>query len=218
VDNLDGMKLEGTTFWRDQDRARRRGMLEHSSYTSAERIEEAIEKYNIRREWNEGEEYGFQFNLDKRPYVDIAKENDSVFLPCNEFSVPFSRSYTRRFVYDPELHSYAAFNRDGSHIDEGVEREEDQQLHMANVMVQFVNMRIIPGDPDGCREVTTTGNGEGLLFTEGGYVPILWERESQTTPTQWHFANGQPIQLNPGATWICVLSKNTEVEMVDVEH
>ncbi|MCL2166787.1 MAG: DUF3048 domain-containing protein [Clostridiales bacterium] len=213
VDHLDGMKLEGTAFWRDPDRVRQRGMYEHSSYTSAERIEEAIAKQNIRREWNEGTEYGFLFNQDPLPFAEIAKENGGDYRESTEISVPFSRNYTRRFSYRSDQQQYAVFNRDGPHIDEGLGSGKNAQLYVSNIIVQFVNMHIIPGDIAGRREVATTGSGTGLLFSEGGCTAISWERESHASPTRWFFENGQPIQLKPGTTWICVLQKGVEVGM-----
>ena len=215
VDHLDGMKLEGTAFWRDPERFRQRGMYEHSSFTSAERIEEAIVKQNIRREWNEGAEYGFLFNRDPLPFAEIAKENGGDYRESTEIAIPFSRNYTRRFRYHPDQQRYAAFNRDGPHIDAGLGSGEGAQLYVSNIIVQFVNMHIIPGDPDGRREVATTGSGAGLLFSEGGCTTIKWERESHASPTRWFFENGQPIQLKPGATWICVLQKEANVVMDD---
>jgi hypothetical protein len=127
--------------------------------------------------------------------------------------VPFSRNYTRRFVYDSETCEYAVFNNDGPHIDAALGDAPEAQLHVANVLVQFVSMHVIPNDAPGRRDVATTGSGDGLLFTEGAYVPVCWSRESHATPTSWHFADGQPLMLNPGATWICVLQKNTNLPM-----
>ncbi|MCL2397786.1 MAG: DUF3048 domain-containing protein, partial [Defluviitaleaceae bacterium] len=46
LDNIDGMRFDGTVFWRDADRRRERG-LEHSSFTSAERLMNVAEQLNL---------------------------------------------------------------------------------------------------------------------------------------------------------------------------
>lgn len=215
IDDLDGMQLEGSAFWRDPVRVSQKGMYEHSSYTNAERIEAAIAKYSYRREQNEGDHYGFAFYTEEGLFEDAVRESGADYRPCPEITVPFSRNYTRRFIYDPDEKRYDVFNRSGPHVDEELGNGPEAQLHAANILVQYVHMRVIPGDQAGHREVTTTGAGEGLFFTEGGCVPITWERESLTTPTSWFLTEGRPLELNPGLTWICVLQSSVKVQTGD---
>ncbi|MDR0468943.1 MAG: DUF3048 domain-containing protein [Peptococcaceae bacterium] len=215
VDQLDGMKLEGTTFWRDPERFKQRGMYEHSSYTGAEQIEAAIKRFDFRRFWDDEGEYGYQFNQEGRPFEEIALESGWDYRDCTEFSMPFSQNYTRRFVYDPELQHYLVFNREGPQIDEALGSGSEAQLHMTNVLMQHVSMHIIPNDEPGRRETATTGTGNGLLFTEGICVPVTWSRETHATPTRWYFTDGQPLMLNPGTTFICVLQNNVDVRIIE---
>ena len=210
VPNLDGMVLEGTTFWRDPERRRIPALIEHSSYTGAAEIEEALYRRGIRRERYEDDGIGFEFNLYELSFDALARATGGEFRPCLELTVPFSSAYARRFVYDPEYSKYAVYNAHGPHIDENT----DEQLMVANILVQNVRSRVVPGDEEGRREVTTVGSGTGYLATAGGIVTVRWERDSHQSPTRWYFINGSPVLLTPGQIWICVLQDTAEIQVI----
>ena len=193
VNNLDGMR-EATTFWRDQERLRQGAfMLEHSSYTDAERIFESIERRGFRADVAEGAASVFAFF---NPF------EDDLFIPTGAsavmITVPYSRNYTRRFEFDAERGVYAVFQGDAPHIDE----ETGEQLTVTNVLVQTAVSRVI--DNEGRRDVTLIGSGTGILFTGGGEVPVRWEKPNFHTPTRWTLENGAPMTMNPGQTWVNV--------------
>lgn len=219
IAGLDGMALEGTTFWRDPDRRRVPALFEHSSYTGAEVLEQAIASRNFRRNRHEDDNLGFAFNLDENmAFEALARASGGIFRPCVELTVPFSNSYPRRFVYDPETMTYAVYNVHGPHIDENIANSEDSdadaQVRVTNVLVQHVRSRVVPGDVEGRREVNTVGSGSGYLASNGGIVTVRWERDSHNTPTRWYFANGMPLQLTPGSTWINVLQDTEAIRVV----
>ena len=242
MDFLDGMALESTTFWRDPERRRIPALIEHSSFTGATILNEAMERRNIRRELYEDSSIGFEFNLEEIPFQTLARATGGTFRPCLELIVPFSDAYTRRFVFHPETSKFAVYNRNGPHIDENIKLENDNdeeeqendndngndndedaeendapvdaQVRVKNVLVQHVRMRTIPGDAEGRREVHTVGSGSGYLATMGGIIPVLWERDSVDTPTRWYFMSGNPLQLTPGNTWINVLQDTVAIEIV----
>ena len=238
---LDGMALESTTFWRDPERRRIPALIEHSSFTGATILNEAMERRNIRRERYEDDGIGFEFNMEEIPFQTLARATGGTFRPCLELIVPFSDAYARRFVFDPETYKFAVYNRNGPHIDENIllasaaieddndngndedadenDTPVDAQVRVKNVLVQHVRMRTIPGDAEGRREVHTVGSGSGYLATMGGIIPVLWERDSVEVPTRWYFMNGNPLQLTPGNTWINVLQDTVAVEIVTrIDH
>ena len=214
VPNLDGMALEGITFWRDPERRRIPALLEHSSYTGAEALEAAMYSRNIRRERQEDDGRGFIFNHEEIPFSSLARATGGGFRPCLELVVPFSSGYPRRFVYDPEALKFAVYNVHGPHIDENT----DEQLMVTNILVQNVRSRLVPGDAEGRREVHTIGSGTGYLATMGGITSVRWERDSPSTPTRWYFVNGNPLQLTPGQIWICVLQDTAAIQVVEEQE
>ncbi len=201
VNDLDGMKLEGKTFWRDPARAAIKSMYEHSSYTNAERILSAIEAAGYRNVLNEDLDVGFTF-LSR--FAKLMGAEDA-----NYIRVPFSNEYVSIFEYDKEKRLYYKWNSEKKHIDE----ETGDQLSFSNLLIQQTRIFAINGDTAGRREVDTVGKGKGYYMTAGGYVPVLWEKKSQKEPTRWYFENGDPIRLNRGKTFICVVSPDTKLTM-----
>ncbi|MCL2699743.1 MAG: DUF3048 C-terminal domain-containing protein, partial [Defluviitaleaceae bacterium] len=96
-----------------------------------------------------------------------------------------------------------------------IDEETGEQLAVTNVLIQLVRSHIIAGDPEGRRNVTTVGSGEGYLLTGGEYVPVRWTKTSQQSPTRWYDLLGNPLRLNTGRTWICVHTGDVEFDTGD---
>jgi len=216
IDRMDGMALEGVTFWRDPERRRIPAMLEHSSYTGATELEETMANRNIRRELSENSaRLAFEFNHDNIiPFAALARSTGGNFRHAPEVTVPFSQGYPRRFVFDPQTNMYLVYNSGGPHIDENIEDPDYAQVRVSNVLIQNVRMRVIDGE--GRRDVGTVGSGTGYLATMGGNVNVRWERASHTAPTRWYFANGTPMIISPGHTWINLLQDS--IAVIVTEH
>ena len=198
---MDGMNLEGSVFWRDRTYPSwhwNSGTrpLEHSSYTSRERMERHIDSREIRYEIGDNPAFGFTFA-------------DTIPIPATDFAarvvVPFSAGYGRTFTFDPETRLYLVSNRHGAHDD----AETREQAAVANILIQLTEKRVI--DNAGRRSVTTIGEGTGYFITDGLVRPVTWVRESLTSPMRWYFENGEPLVMQPGRTWINVLQSNATV-------
>ena len=204
---LDGMRLEGRVFWRDRDnvpawhrnRGRRRAM-EHSSYTSQTRLLDHIADNNIRDYISEDHESGFTFG--EVPLTGTAGIAERVV-------VPFSSTTPRIFIFDEETGLYMVEYHHGEHRDAITQ----EQLAVANVLIQLTNIRVVDGV--GRRNVQTVGEGEGYFVTAGRYRPVRWVKESHTAPMRWYFEDGIPLILAPGTTWICVFSGTVEFGAAD---
>jgi hypothetical protein len=163
--------------------------MEHSSYSSYENIVRAAEEAGFRDTLNEELNIGYLFN--ETPVLHFAPLAYYV-------SIPFGGDYERIFNYEFSMGTYEVSNRYGPHIDE-LTREP---LHVTNILIQHASSRVVDGA--GRREITTIGSGRGYLMTYGRCIPVLWEKESDFSPTRWYFEDGEPLRLNPGKTWICV--------------
>jgi len=195
-DNLDGMSLEGTVFWRDRTypawtgNTRQRAM-EHSSYTGRQRIVDYIQQENMRQRVGDAEDYGFTFG-------DIPEEVARAGSTEN-LSVVYSTAYIRNFIYDPQLGHYLVENRLGAHTD----ADTREQLTANNILIQRTQKRVV--DPvAGYRSVATVGSGDGYLVADGQYYELRWEKTSHTSPMRWYFKCDTPLVLTRGKTWICV--------------
>ncbi|MCL1883865.1 MAG: DUF3048 domain-containing protein [Defluviitaleaceae bacterium] len=199
ITNLDGGRLEGQVFWRDRsfpewwaDGGTR--SMEHSSFTGREAIDAHIEENEIRNTMDIHPAYGFNFG----------EITETPLGEARHITVPFSQNYTRFFIYDEEQNMYLLENRRGPHMD----AETQEQVAVSNILIQFAQMSVIAGDAEGRRNVQTLGEGRGYLITNGEFFPVLWQKDSHTTPTRWTFENGMPMLLSPGRTWICVFQSN----------
>jgi hypothetical protein len=74
-----------------------------------------------------------------------------------------------------------------------------------NVVVRFVDYVPSPADSRS-PEAVVTGSGPLWVLTWGHVIEGRWEQPSVTSPTRWLDADGQPIRLTPGRTWILLPS------------
>jgi len=199
---LDGMALEGTVFWRDRDYPywhsnTGRRPLEHSSYTSRQRLIDHINGRSIRFYVNESPYYGLNFG-------EVPEEPDAGV--AHTVRIPFSVPYVRRFIFDQETGLYLVENRDGPTQD----AETQEQAAVANILIQITTKRVT--GTLGQRTVGTVGTGYGYFVTGGYYRPVRWAKDSHTQPMRWYFDDGTPLVLAPGVTWICVFQNTGTVE------
>ena len=199
IPSLDGMQLEGTVFWRDRSypawhRNSGQRPIEHSSFTSWERIYNHLSSRNIRSTINESPAFGFSFGE--------VPEGEGL---AETIRVPFSPIYVRTFIFDPETGLYMVEYQHGPHLDAVTQ----EQIAVSNVLVQFVTKRVI--GPYGRRAVGTVGEGTGYFATGGHYQPVRWVKESATSPMRWYFEDGTPLVLTPGRTWVNVFQTTGEV-------
>ncbi|MCL2616659.1 MAG: DUF3048 domain-containing protein [Defluviitaleaceae bacterium] len=186
IDRLDGM-AEAQVFWRDRSRP-----MEHSSFTGAERIWARINDRDMRQQLSTTHEGPFGFF----PAPSSPRESK----PAEEFEIRFTQGYTTRMAFNAETGLYAMYTSSGPRIDE----EIGEQLTFSNIIVQNTQVRMIPGDDAGRRDVATVGQGTGYLFTNGRVAPIRWAKPSRAQPTRWYNDQGLQLNLNQGRTYIAV--------------
>lgn len=209
VDNIDGIRLDGgvrtsnfeaVVFWRDEARWRVARTREHSAFTGANNLLGRIERAGYREYRREDWSSPFTFFDERR-----SPEGST---PAEHISVSFVSNVPSVFIFDPESGRYRRYQNRVAHIDE----ESGYQLMADNVLVQLTNVRAIPGDGAGRRDVDIVGSGRGYLFTNGTMTPVTWSKPNVNAPTEWRFENGDKITLNMGTTWICVTNREPVVE------
>lgn len=92
-----------------------------------------------------------------------------------------------------------------------VEKGSGKQLSARNIILQYVNTKVV--DDEGRLEMQMIGSGKGMLFTEGKAYELEWSKKSLRSATEFTFTNGDQIKLNPGQTWIQVVTKKTKVDI-----
>ena len=76
-----------------------------------------------------------------------------------------------------------------------------------NVVIQFTTYGTSSADSRS-PEAQTVGSGEAWVFTDGHVVRGRWERPDQSRPADL-VADGRPIRLTPGRTWVALARPGT---------
>ncbi len=84
-----------------------------------------------------------------------------------------------------------------------VDAYSHRQIAPANVVVLFASVvSDLASDTPGSINVQTTGEGQALYFRDGTELTGTWRKASAASALQLLDAQGNPVPLNPGQTWI----------------
>lgn len=86
------------------------------------------------------------------------------------------------------------------------------RLAATNVVVVRVDVVLTQGvDPAGNRvpETSLVGSGDALVASAGHTITATWSKAAQDQPLALTGADGQPIRLAPGNTWVELVPKTT---------
>jgi Protein of unknown function (DUF3048) N-terminal domain/Protein of unknown function (DUF3048) C-terminal domain len=114
--------------------------------------------------------------------------------PVANFTVDFIKGYQPTYTWDATsktwLRSYGLFP---------FKAASGTQIAPTNVVVQLVGC-CVPSPEAGSNVVV--GSGSALIFSDGKVVHGSWSRPTKDQITQFLDANGQPVKLDPGKTWV----------------
>ena len=194
VPHMDGVNggRDAQIFWRDSDRKASLG-YEHSLVTSGEKILEYLDSTSYRREHKDSYAYPVTFVEDGTP----ASGTDAA-----RVQVKFSNYKTGTFDYDAETGLYMVSQFGKEHTDGNT----GEQLGFTNVLVLETAMSVISGDSEGRLNVRMTGSGEGRFFCGGKGVEIQWSKADRSTPFTYSLADGSPLSLGQGKTYVCIIT------------
>lgn len=190
---------EGSLFWRDKDRIKKRG-LEHSAFTSGERIEETFQKLKTRIVHEEGYKETLQFADDGTPVGGT---------PATSVSIKYSYYKTGVFDYNSTTKTYAVTEYDAPYID----GQDNSQVNVTNVLVLYASVGQVKGDDKGRLVTKLTGDGTGTFICGGRSVPIKWSKESYAAPFIYTLENSSPLLLGRGHSYINIVPLKAAVEI-----
>jgi len=123
--------------------------------------------------------------------------------PTSSFAINFSEGTDVVWQWDAStgqwVHTYSGVT--------DVDALTDQPVTTTNVVVQIVHYTIGPDSEDpepnsGDVESQTVGSGRGWVLRDGEEIPVIWHRASPSAITTYTSATGQPVDLQPGRTWV----------------
>ena len=202
VTNMDCVNgpYEGSLFWRDQERKTQRG-LEHSVLTSGEKIQELFPTYtNIRQTHKE------DF---KEPFTFMAEGEKAKGESGSELTVKFSNVKTGVFTYDESTGLYKIEEYGEPYVD----GNNNEQVSVKNVLVLYTSISNVAGDDKGRMSIKTTGSGSGLFLCDGTSQEITWSKAKDSAPMTYEDADGNPLKMGVGPTYINIVRKTDSVEV-----
>jgi len=199
VPSLDGInpKYEKIMTWRDKTRIKERG-LEHSAYTSGEKIKAAwkLADYEVENDANYKPLFDFSDKL-----IDTDTWED-----CTKATIPYSYYQKSVFEYDESSKAYKRSQFGAPHID----AETGKQLEFTNVILQYQKVTPIKGDSYGRKNIATVSSGKGVYLTNGKMIPIKWSKSSHKAAEKYTYEDGKELVLNKGKTWISIIATDME--------
>jgi len=193
VNNMNGIEgVGGVMYYRDESR-----YAPHNVYTNGEMINAGIDYMGYSRDYSDGFEKSFAFNLEDTE-LNGAKS-------ANKITVPFNAYYTPWFEYDADAKLYKRFQYGEAQIDQ----ETGEQLAYKNVLAIYA-----PYSPihDVLLQIDWTSGGNGYYISNGQAVSITWKNENGVV--KYYDASGAQLKMNPGKTFIEVLDSNDSGDLV----
>ncbi len=177
----------GKYFFRDMDRYSAGYAWEHTLFTKGESLQQAIQDKGYYTP--DGKSYGLLFD------EKIALNGQA----ANEVTVKFKSGKTTTFTFDPEKQAYKMFQHGQDHIDGNT----NEVVTFKNVIAIYTNQYY---HSDGTHKLyDTIGTGEGYAAINGQIVPIKWSRDSLRTNYTYTLADGTPLTLEAGTTYIALV-------------
>lgn len=167
------------------------------TYTSMEKLKD----YTARSK--------YRTTTERDPVLEYNSENTDLLSEdrVQEVELKYSSAYNSGFKYDEKSRMYLRYRKGNPQM----ERVSGEQLKAKNILIQITGVSSIDGDLKGRMEVQTVGRGKGYYITEGKKVDIKWSKASRTKPTIYTLADGTPLKLNPGQTWIQIMPSSGKI-------
>ena len=187
IDNWEHIDSDSKYFYRDLDRYNSGYAWEHTLFTTGEKLQAAIDAYGYNTPTDKT--FGLQF----KDGVELTGET------AEEITIKFKGGKKTILTYDASLGQYKVNIHGSEHIDGNTKQPVTfknviaiytKQWYHSNGMHKFYN---------------TIGSGEGYAAIGGKIVPITWTRESLRTSYVYTLADGTPLDLDVGTTYIALV-------------
>ena len=191
IDDLDGIALEGSVFFRDKSLKRD---YEHTGFVNLKKVKEYAD------------DKGYTRDTDKDLLLNYsAKEIDlstteGVQL-ADDITLKYSDYHTTSYEYDEENKVYKRSMSGKANVD----LETGEQYTAKNIIVYKVNNYTLGGENKGRQELENIGSGSGYYISNGYAAPITWEKTSHSGQTVYKYESGEEIKVNDGNTFIQIV-------------
>ncbi len=196
---LDANVLPGA-LWIDKERLATGYATEHCKFTSGSLIDATLDDAKLKAESTSGLT-AFNFLPEEEQIVPEGGQVSEV-----QFSI--SHNYDGDFRLDEQSGLYLKWQFGKPQTDAG---NGDAQLAFENLLVLYGGFSNIEGTE--LIKVDFVSGGMGYYFSAGGYEEILWKKTDYANGFELTRANGEPLQLNAGRTYLAVVRDTNAAEM-----
>jgi DUF3048 family protein len=125
--------------------------------------------------------------------------------PATTISVP---AHNATWRYDANRHEYLKWQDGSPFTNAGT-----GQVHAKNVIVEHVRSGLDTNPANRFHGYYTeyyelAGEGAADIYSGGGVVHVTWKHLNRDLPVVYYDANGNPVDLNTGLTWVHVIGSN----------
>ena len=197
INDIDGMALEGSVFFRDNTLKNRN--YEHRGFTSMEKLKEYAAKKGFDRDTNK--DLLLNYSIDE---IDVEEQEGAK--SAQEVLIKYSSYHNTSYVYDEENKVYKRSMAGKANVD----LVTGKQYTVKNIIVYCLsNYTLNDGENKGRQELNNIGTGDGYYITDGYAVPIKWEKTTHSGQTVYTYLDGKEITVNDGNTFIQIYPKST---------
>ena len=206
------INLDKYGFKQDPARKSTGVAIEHTAYTTGEQIASIVDKNNI----DDNRNY-------KSPIFDFVNYNEPERVlngdDAVKVNIVHSQAYRTYFNYDAATTKYmmSQYSMQKNAVHETIDANNNQQLGFDNVVVLFADIHRHPNyvnETYDIQQVSYNLGGVGYYFCNGKAEKIRWRKDAPQSVLQLMDGDGNetPIQLNPGKTYLSVVSLGEEAE------
>ena len=196
VDGVNGYYSGCGLFWRDRDRIEgKHYAVEHSLLTSGEAITSTLTRTGLLSDHADGYRYEMSFTDDGTPAGGQSAAT---------VTVPFSNYKTGVFRYHEDDGLYYAEQYGEAYID----GNDGSQVAVTNLLVLRTQCTVVD---DKGRITVDLSSGEGWFACGGRIIPITWEKGGREEQLRYYTADGQPLTLGRGKSYVCIIPLTREI-------
>lgn len=126
---------------------------------------------------------------------------------ANEITLPYSTMYKVVYKYNADKKTYTRYIGQNEHM-----LQNGEPISAKNIIVyQVRNFNLADTENKGRQDLETVGNGTGYYITDGKVSEITWSKSDRKAQTEYKYADGTELKLNPGNTYVQILPVTSEI-------
>ena len=203
TDDIDGMALEGSVFFRDNSLNRD---LEHKGFVNLAKAKTYAESKGYARDTKKDLLLNYSATE-----IDLSENIQAK--SATDIKLIYSYYHTTSYEYDEENKVYKRSMSGKANND----LKTGEQYTAKNIIIYKVNNYTLDdGEGKGRQELSNIGSGTGYFITNGYSIPITWEKTTHSGQTIYKYETGEEITVNDGNTFIQICPTEADITITGI--